>query len=301
MRRGLGVFSGSGRSTSRERLGLWLLAAFTAASLLGFAVFGRNPALLVHLPPAAAAFYGAAFRFFAVGHVWLAMAVFALLLAGRAGVRWLPAFGALYLLSLSSELLGTTRGIPFGGYSYSPLLGPMWAGHVPVVIPLSWFYMAIPSYAFACRALPGRGRVALRIGLASLILLVWDLALDPAMSHAVPYWVWETTGPYYGMPWLNLFGWYVTGVGLMGALAVLRAERWIAALPLGWLAGFYLLNLLLPLGMNLAAGLWLAVFVPLAAVAVLGILVRRLVVRAAGEAEPFPVLDPRLDRAGTVR
>jgi uncharacterized membrane protein len=110
------------------------------------------------LVPQVAGFYAVAFRFFAVGQVWLAMGAFALLLTLRVGGRWLPAFAALYLISLTAELMGTTRGIPFGEYHYSPLLNPMWAGHVPVVIPLSWFYMAVPSFALAMLALPGPGR-----------------------------------------------------------------------------------------------------------------------------------------------
>jgi uncharacterized membrane protein len=139
------------------------------------------------------------------------------------------------------------------------------------VIPLSWFAMALPSYALAMRALPGARRTAARIAFASVVLLAWDLSLDPAMSHATAYWVWAGDGPYYGMPWLNLAGWYVTGVALMGALAATRSERWIAALPVGWLAGFYAANLLLPLGMNAAAGLWTAVLATTAVLAVLAL------------------------------
>ena len=97
------------------------------------------------------------------------------------------------------------------------------------------------------------------------MLLSWDLALDPAMSLVTKYWIWGTEGPYYGMPLLNLFGWYVTGLALMAALAALRADGWVAALPLGWLVAFYGANLLLPLGMSLAAGLWGAVAATVAA------------------------------------
>lgn len=238
------------------RWGLWALYGFTAFALAGFATFGRHPELLARVP-AAAGFYGVSFRFFAVAHVWLAFAVFVVALWTWAGARWLPAFAALYSLSLASELLGTGYGVPFGEYHYSELLAPMWAGRVPWVIPLSWFYMAVPSYAFARLAFPGSA--AGRVLLGSLVLLAWDLALDPAMSYATRYWVWGESGAYYGMPWLNLLGWYVTGLALMGALALLRAEPWVARLPLRWLTGFYGANLLLPLGMSAAAGLWGAV------------------------------------------
>ena len=237
-------------------VGLIALYAFSLLAIVGFATFGLNPGLLAHVP-AAAGFYGVSFQFFAQAQIWLAGAVLALFLFRHVRWRWLPAFAALYLISLSSEMLGTTIGIPFGEYHYTDALGMMWFEHVPILIPLSWFFMALPSYAIARAALPERpvGRIVM----ASLILLGWDLALDPAMSRATAYWVWAEPGSYYGMPWLNLFGWYVTGLALMGALALLRSEAWIAALPLRWLIAFYGANLLLPVGMSAAAGLWGAV------------------------------------------
>jgi putative membrane protein len=145
-------------------------------------------------------------------------------------------------------------GLPFGPYHYTDALGPKWFEHVPMLIPLSWFLMAVPSYAMA-RRLVDSARTWPRIALASFILLAWDLALDPAMSYATKYWVWGATGPYYGMPWLNLFGWYVTGVVLMVLLAVTRADVWIARLPIGWLAAYYAINLAMSLGLDMAARL----------------------------------------------
>lgn len=249
------------RPTPTDRLtraALWVLCAFTAFTLAGYASFGLHPRLLARFPEAAG-IYGVAFRFFAVGHVLIAGGVLVLFLTLRTGGRWLPAFAALYGISLASELLGTSLGVPFGDYRYTQLLGIKWFGLVPLVIPLSWFFMALPSYALALRALPAPEAAGRRVLLASLILASWDLALDPAMSHATQYWVWGEAGPYYGMPLLNLLGWYVTGLMLMGALAALRAEAWISGLPHRWLAGFYLANLALPLGMSAAAGLWGAV------------------------------------------
>lgn len=241
-----------------SRAALWVLAAFTAFTLAGYGSFGLHPQLLVRFPQAAGV-YGLAFRFFAVGHVLVAGAVLFVFLARHAGLRWLAAFAALYGISLGSELLGTRLGIPFGEYSYTQLLGIKWFGLVPLVIPLSWFFMALPSYALALRALPAPEAAGRRVLLASLVLVSWDLALDPAMSHATKYWEWGQAGPYYGMPLLNLLGWYVTGLMLMGALAALRSERWIRALPHRWLGAYYLANLALPLGMSAAAGLWGAV------------------------------------------
>jgi uncharacterized membrane protein len=247
---------------------LVVLYLFGVAAVVGYATFGLRPWLLAG-SPRAAAFYPHSFWIFSVGHIVLAAAVLLGRLVDRADWRWLPAFGALYAISLAAELAGTTVGLPFGEYSYSTLLGPMWFGHVPLVIPLSWFCMALPSYAVARLAFPAAPDRWKRIFAGSLVLLAWDLALDPAMSYATRYWTWGTTGPYYGMPWLNLFGWYATGVALMAALAKLRADAWIARLGAGWLAAYYGANLLVPMGMNAAAGLWSAV---LATVGVLALL-----------------------------
>lgn len=262
----------TGSPTRLDAAGLIVLYLFVGVALVGYATFGLNPGLLARYPQFAG-FYAVSFGFFAQAQIWLAGVVLALFLTQRASGRWLPAFVALYVISLSFELLGTTVGLPFGEYHYTGALGVRWFGHVPIVIPLSWFFMALPSYALARVALPEHA--AGRVFLASLVLLGWDLALDPAMSHATAYWVWAEPGTYYGMPWLNLFGWYVTGLALMAALAWLRADRWIEGLPLGWLAGFYGANLLLPVGMSAAAGLWGAV-----AATVVVLLMTALVARA---------------------
>lgn len=253
--------------------GLAVLYGFSFLALGGFATFGLNPGLLARFP-SLAGFYGISFQFFAQGQIALAAIVLGLFLHRRVRWRWVPALVVLYGISLTSELLGTTVGLPFGEYRYTDALGAKWFGHVPVLIPLSWFFMALPAYGLARAVLPER--TASRIFLASLILLGWDLALDPAMSAATAYWVWAEPGQYYGMPWLNLFGWYVTGLALMTALSILRVDRWMASLPLAWLAAFYGANLLLPMGMSAAAGLWgvlIATFAALAGAAGLAVLV----------------------------
>ena len=199
-----------------ERLLLLVLAVFTAAAIAGFAIFAVPPERLAGVPDAAAA-YGLAMALFPRGHIVLGFLAIAVVLTRYAGRRWLPALGALYATSLASELLGTTVGLPFGPYRYTPGLGPQWFEHVPVLIPLSWFTMATASFALT-RDWLGARRPAVTIAVASLVLAAWDLVLDPAMSQVTPYWIWGTSGPYYGMPLLNLFGWYITGLALMGLL-----------------------------------------------------------------------------------
>lgn len=263
---------GAGRSGTVPRLadaGLLFFYVFTAITVAGYASFGVNPGLVAR-HPWAAPIYAPAFQFFAIGHVLVAGVALLLLLGLTVGLRWVAAFVAVYAISLGAELMGTGTGLPFGEYRYTDGLGVKWFDHVPALIPLSWFFMALPSYAIARRlGPPGQGALG-RVLLASLLLLSWDLALDPAMSYATSYWVWGQDGPYYGMPWLNLFGWYVTGLAIMAALEALRAWRWTDVLPPDRMVGFYAANLALPLGMCVAAGLWVAVA---ATVGVLGVVV----------------------------
>lgn len=239
-----------------ERVTLAGLVVVTIAAVAGFAIFALHPERLASVPGGAAS-YGLAMVFFPRVHIALGLLAVACALGRVAGTRWLPAFAALYVASLVSELLGTTTGLPFGAYGYTDGLGAKWFGHVPVLIPASWFTMAVTSFALTRAWLGVRGTAA-TIAIASVCLVAWDLVLDPAMSRLTPYWVWAHEGPYYGMPLLNLVGWYVTGVALMGLLAASRSERWIDALPpdtVRALALVYAANLALPMALTLAAGL----------------------------------------------
>lgn len=260
-----------------EISGLVALVAFTVIALLGYGIFALRPQNLVGVPYAAE-FFAISFRFFAQLHILLCFAALAIVLVSRTGLRWLPALAAVYALSFTSEHLGTGYGIPFGGYSYTTLLGIRVGPRVPALIPLSWFLMALPSWVIARAAFPG-GRVA-RIALAALGLVLWDLALDPAMSSLTTYWRWEETGPYYGMPWMNLVGWYITGLALMGAIEFLARDGALDGLPVQWMMTYWGIVLLMPIGMLAAAGSWLGVVTTLVAVGATAGLVLQL--RSAG-------------------
>ena len=247
-----GADRASGRRVDAAALAVVYLVS--VAALAGFASFAMHPELLVRAQVPAAT-YAQMMVLAPRAQIIIAFGALALFLTRRVGGRWLGAFAVVYLVSLSAELAGTTVGLPFGPYRYTDGLGWKWFAHVPVLIPASWFMMALPSYAIAFWRFPRRASLVARLALGSFILLSWDLALDPAMSLATKYWIWGTSGPYYGMPLLNLFGWFVTGVALMVVFASMRVDQWIGRLPARWLIGYYGANLLLPVGMAIAAGL----------------------------------------------
>ncbi len=257
-----------GRAWRPEVIGLVGFAVFTLLALVGYGLFGLRPELLPQVDWLVA-FWRISFQFFAQVHIALGALVLLVVLVQRLRLAWVPALVAVYLIALASEYVGTGYGIPFGNYEYTTLLGAKIGDRVPWLIPLSWFLMAVPSYVLARVTLPSRAQRWSRLLFAALILTLWDLALDPAMSYQSPfYWRWTDSGPYYGMPWINLVGWMGTGFVIMAALEFLGGARWADRLPVRWMAAYYGITLLMPFGMLVLEGLWLAVGVTAAGYAV---------------------------------
>src|SRR5215211_8185058 len=171
------------------------------------------------------------------------------------------------LLSLSSELIGTGTGWPFGNYEYTTFLGYKILDRVPFSIPLSWFSMGLVSYllgSLLATRLGGR-RTLWSLALGVWLLTAWDLVLDPAMadpSLRVQFWTWHESGPYFGMPIQNLVGWSVTGLLFMRLSRILwrgDIDASVAATTVWFPFTVYAANLVFAMVLSLSAGLWAAV------------------------------------------
>jgi putative membrane protein len=191
-------------------------------------------------------------------------------------------FGVSYTLSLSFELFGTGTGWPFGNYAYTDFLGTKVLGRVPYTIPLSWFYMGLASYllgSLVTARLGGQRVATWSVLLGAWFLTVWDLVLDPAMAHdslRVQFWVWEETGPYFGMPIKNFIGWSVTGLVFMAVARLLwRREIDPRSVDLRIPAVIYGLNIVWAMVLSASVGLW----VPILLAAALGLAPAILVLR----------------------
>jgi putative membrane protein len=178
-------------------------------------------------------------------------------------------------LSLSSELIGTGIGWPFGNYEYTSFLGYKVLDRVPYTIPLSWFYMGLASYllgALLADRLGLRRQTLWAIALGTWFLTVWDLVLDPAMAHEslrVQFWVWDETGPYFGMPIKNFIGWSLTGLLFMAISRILwRRDADPKAVPMRLPLAVYAANLAFAMVLSAGVGLWY----PILLSAVLGLL-----------------------------
>lgn len=224
--------------------------------------------------------------------------------------QWLTFMVPAIVISLTSELLGTSTGFPFGHYGYLNGLGYKIAGLVPFTIPLSWFYLGLVSYLLARVGLEAKVpthqslswlRHLGAIAIGSVLLTSWDFVLDPAMSQAaVPFWLWEQPGAFFGMPYQNFAGWLGTGAVFMTIAAFLwqktpvRLSRSDLGLPLT----VYLSNFIFAAVMSIGAQIW----IPIGLGILLGVVPAVVLWRMATDTPmPDPVESVQRDRTPEVK
>ncbi|MEM6836407.1 MAG: gamma-carotene 1'-hydroxylase CruF [Cyanobacteria bacterium P01_C01_bin.120] len=208
-----------------EKWCLWGHILSMAFGLAGLLWVMPHPEILAYLP-AGTTLYSWSMAGGGVAYILLGTVAVSLYLRRVFGWQaWLAFMVPAIALSLSSELLGTSTGFPFGDYSYLNGLGYKISGLVPFTIPLSWFYLGASCYLLARGGLAASrrawGRQLAAIAVGALLLMSWDFVLDPAMSQtAMPFWYWHQPGAFFGMPYENFAGWFVTGAIFMAVAAI---------------------------------------------------------------------------------
>ena len=113
------------------------------------------------------------------------------------------------------ENMSILTGFPFGHYYYTDGLGPK-LFLVPILIGpaylgtgyLSWTLARVILGATEQR-LPSYSIFSVPV-LASFIMVSWDLSFDPIASTINHNWIWEQGGNYFGVPFSNFMGWFLT-------------------------------------------------------------------------------------------
>jgi carotene biosynthesis associated membrane protein len=250
-----------GDTTAENRPARLALLVLVAAA--GFSLAGT---FFLRLFPQAMAVIGPFYPTLVKAPTWLFMGTLPILVLlmyrpvlGGSLTAWIALWACA--AGAAAELIGTTTGFPFGSYEYTFWLGDKFLGHVPWLIPPSWFALGLVSYDLGARVARS---AAARVALGALILTAWDVSLDPAMSKAFPFWTYPDGGQFYGMPLTNWAGWLLVSALIMGGVEWLVGGQ-SAKSPLA--PRVYLVNCLFPIGLSLAYGLWGAVLAGLAATA----------------------------------
>ena len=262
--------------TTTERVVLGALLTFTLIALAGFAIFVQSSwgIRLLGEFELLGRIFASSFTFFAQANIVIGVVGLVWYLTRHLGRVWIPAFVLAVVASFLAEYLGTTTGIPFSAYEYTPLLGPKLFGHLPFLIPLSWFVCCLPAYVLAAKAVGRDNRIG-RVLLATFLVVLWDVSLDPAMSFVTSYWVWAKPGAYYGMPLVNLVGWAVTAFVTSSLIEWTSVANWVDRLSGRWMLAYYGILLLLPVGMLLAAGIWIPAVLTLVGLGLYATVARR--------------------------
>ncbi len=243
-----------------------------AFGLAGLLLVLPNPDFIASLPPIGKTAFAWSMAGGGVMYMLLGMSAVAVYAYRTLGVwHWLgfmiPALG----ISLTSELLGTSTGFPFGHYRYLTGLGYKIAGLVPFTIPLSWFYLGFSAYLIARAGLNNKIsqnwlKMLASIALGAIFLTAWDFVLDPAMSQTtLPFWVWDQPGAFFGMPYQNFAGWFGTGAVFMTVATLIwkvkpfNFPQHNLGLPLA----IYVSNFAFAMIMSLAAGIYIPVLLGL--------------------------------------
>lgn len=139
------------------------------------------------------------------------------------GRRNLAIFFALtFAISWAYESLSIATGFPFGNYHYTDNLGPK-LGTVPLLIMPAYFAVCYISWQIA-RTLnqalaPSHSHGWPVVLLASFVMVMWDLSMDPSRATVSQAWIWHDGGAYFGVPFVNFAGWFLCVATIFAAFA----------------------------------------------------------------------------------
>jgi putative membrane protein len=194
-------------------IGLWAIAALLAANGL---------AALLQIPVAP-------FR--------LATVVLLILFAvshGTLRYGWVGLLGFFVVAQVVSngfENLSISTGFPFGHYYYPPGFGAF-LFQVPLFIGFSYFSNGYIAWVTANLVLDRPeerlgswfNRITLPL-IATFVMVMWDVAMDPWRSTVQHIWIWRQGGGFNGVPLSNYLGWYLTNWVIFQLFTLFLATR----------------------------------------------------------------------------
>jgi uncharacterized membrane protein len=130
-----------------------------------------------------------------------------------------------FAISWSYETCSILTGFPFGHYYYSDTLGlKLWL--VPVLIMPAYFTVCYLSWNIAHDLLDkfkttmsNKTMLFAVPVIASFIMVMWDVSMDPVQATIRKTWVWQDGGVYYGVPFKNFTGWFLCVYTILQTLA----------------------------------------------------------------------------------
>ncbi|KRM96070.1 hypothetical protein FC19_GL001138 [Liquorilactobacillus aquaticus DSM 21051] len=112
------------------------------------------------------------------------------------------------------ENLSIATGFPFGNYYYTSALGPKFI-YTPLFINIAYFQMALIAWNLSGPLIDHYSNqtnshlLIIQPLVASFIMVMWDMVIDPWSSTVSHAWRWKDGGAYFGVPFSNYLGWFL--------------------------------------------------------------------------------------------
>ena len=126
-----------------------------------------------------------------------------------------------YFVALSSEIISTKTGFPYGWYKYIPydLKGELKIFGIPFFDTISYAFLIFCGYSFAEKAF-GNKIHALIFG-GALFTMLLNMIINPVTTMGDQWFLgkfyqFKYIGYYFGVPFSNFFGWYLTSAIAIG-------------------------------------------------------------------------------------
>jgi uncharacterized membrane protein len=126
----------------------------------------------------------------------------------------------------AAETLGLRYGWFFGDYRYSDRVGPKCFGPLPLFVPILWIVLPYLGTLTACTVVflasgrfPGVPRgdgffpATVWVILTAVAVTAVDVVAEPVAVRE-GRWFWRIGGRYYGAPFSNFAGWFMTSLVL---------------------------------------------------------------------------------------
>lgn len=114
-----------------------------------------------------------------------------------------------------AENASVASGLPFGHYHHTAHMGPQ-LGYAPLLVGPIFAVAGYLGWVLAGVLLgdvfsaPRATMLTARPLIAAFITTSWDLCVDPIGGTLNRDWIWAEGGGYFGVGWLNYFGWMLT-------------------------------------------------------------------------------------------
>ncbi|GAE33547.1 carotenoid biosynthesis protein [Halalkalibacter akibai] len=133
----------------------------------------------------------------------------------------------IIIFTILVEWVGVTYGLFFGHYYYNPDFG-LFIFDLPLTIGFAWLMVIATTHVIAKQLTIHlvKLRFLAFAFVGALAAVIMDLILDPVAYLVKQYWIWNTDGIYYGIPFSNFAGWFCLAFVIHLIIYLLLLTKW---------------------------------------------------------------------------